>query len=174
VTAAAIAWASGPAVARHDVGALLVTDNGRYLMQLRDERPDIRVPGHWGLFGGGVEPSEADDEAALRRELLEELELRAGRLRWFTELVYVEPVPPHRACRKAYFEARVTAAQLAGLRLREGAGLRPFAADELLREPRVVPWDGFAVMLHARERLVFPADAGWAAPAAALGSPPPP
>lgn len=40
------------------VAAILMDDRGRYLLQLRDEAPQIWYPGHWGLFGGSVEPGE--------------------------------------------------------------------------------------------------------------------
>ena len=56
------------------VAAIIRVDTDGYLMQLRDSRPDIWYPGHWGLFGGGLEPGE-DPIRALKRELYEELEL---------------------------------------------------------------------------------------------------
>jgi 8-oxo-dGTP pyrophosphatase MutT (NUDIX family) len=56
------------------VAALILVESDGYLMQLRDPRPEIWYPGHWGLFGGGVEPGE-EPLAALARELGEELEL---------------------------------------------------------------------------------------------------
>ena len=34
--------------------ALIVLDDGRYLLQLRDQKPKIFYPGHWGLFGGAT------------------------------------------------------------------------------------------------------------------------
>jgi 8-oxo-dGTP pyrophosphatase MutT (NUDIX family) len=43
--------------------AILVHEDGRILMQLRDDRPDIWYPNHWGLFGGGVEAGESPEEA---------------------------------------------------------------------------------------------------------------
>jgi 8-oxo-dGTP pyrophosphatase MutT (NUDIX family) len=49
----------------------------QYLMQLRDDIPGIVYPGHWGFFGGHLEPGE-DPEQALRRELVEEIEYEAG------------------------------------------------------------------------------------------------
>ena len=43
-----------------------------FLLQLRDEKPDIFYPGHWGLFGGHLEPGESPEEALLR-EIQEEI-----------------------------------------------------------------------------------------------------
>ena len=37
-------------------------------MQLRDQKPNIFYPGHWGLFGGAIEENE-DPTVALKREL---------------------------------------------------------------------------------------------------------
>jgi 8-oxo-dGTP pyrophosphatase MutT (NUDIX family) len=162
----------GPPRRYNDVGALLVTDDGRYLAQLRDDRPDIRAPAHWGMFGGGIHPGESDEDA-LRRELVEELDLRVGELRRFTELVYVEPVPPHDLGRKVYLEARVTEREVAGLVQREGAARRFLTAGELLGQARVLPWDAFAVRLHAGCGDLFPAGIGWAAGGVGVDGPPP-
>lgn len=63
-----------PEIERQVVGAILWTDDGRVLLQQRDDRPDLRYPGYWTLFGGQVEAGETPDEA-IARELLEELEL---------------------------------------------------------------------------------------------------
>ncbi len=51
--------------------AILYQDD-HFLMQLRDELPHILYPGHWGLFGGHLEPGESP-EMGLRRELWEEI-----------------------------------------------------------------------------------------------------
>lgn len=44
----------------------------QFLLQLRDDNPEIRWPGQWAFFGGHVERQEFPD-AAMRRELLEEI-----------------------------------------------------------------------------------------------------
>src|SRR5205085_11015572 len=56
------------------VAALIVVDGSGYLLQRRDNVPQIFFPDHWGLFGGAIDPGETP-EAALRRELREELML---------------------------------------------------------------------------------------------------
>jgi 8-oxo-dGTP pyrophosphatase MutT (NUDIX family) len=51
--------------------AILYRDN-KYLMQLRDNKPNIIAPGCWGLFGGHLEPGETPD-IAIKREIIEEI-----------------------------------------------------------------------------------------------------
>lgn len=46
--------------------------DGHFLLQLRDDIPNIRFPGLWAFFGGHLEPGEAP-EVAMHRELLEEI-----------------------------------------------------------------------------------------------------
>ena len=65
--------------------ALLLVD-GRYALQLRDDKPGIVGRGLWGFFGGAL----AEDESpavGLTRELYEELEIRVAepRLLWTIE-----------------------------------------------------------------------------------------
>jgi len=135
-------------VGRH-VGALLIVPDGRYLMQLRDDRPDVHLAGEWGLFGGSVEPGESF-AAALLRELHEELSFAPSRYAWFTELAFSCPdanVPPGH---KTVFEVRLEQGDLERMVQREGAGRRPFDWLQLSAEPRVVPWDACAVLIHTR------------------------
>src|ERR1700680_1541781 len=62
----------GRLVAGNAAVALIVVDREHYLLQLRDQKPGIFYPGHWGLFGGATEPGEPP-EAAGAREIKEEL-----------------------------------------------------------------------------------------------------
>jgi 8-oxo-dGTP pyrophosphatase MutT (NUDIX family) len=54
------------------VAIAIITQEGKFLMQLRDEIPTIVYPGHWGLFGGHLEEGETADQAIIR-ELAEEI-----------------------------------------------------------------------------------------------------
>ena len=67
--------------------ALIVVDSANYLLQLRDQKPGIFYPGHWGLFGGALDPGETPD-AALRRELFEELGFAPRDISYFTEFAF--------------------------------------------------------------------------------------
>ncbi len=55
------------------VAIAIIHQDGKYLMQLRDDIPTIIYPGVWAFFGGHIEPGESP-EAALRRELSEEID----------------------------------------------------------------------------------------------------
>jgi 8-oxo-dGTP pyrophosphatase MutT (NUDIX family) len=128
--------------------ALIIDERGRYLMQLRDAKPTIFFPDHWGCFGGALEPGESD-EAAVRRELVEELGLELPRepLVRFTNFTFDLSTMGAGIIHRAFFEVRVAASILPSLRLGEGQEVRFFPGPELLRA-NVVPYDRFAVWLH--------------------------
>jgi len=62
-------------ITRHSARAILLDDEGR-LVLIRRTRPG-QVP-YWTTAGGGVEPGDASAEAALHRELQEELGAQAA------------------------------------------------------------------------------------------------
>jgi len=141
--------AQAPLAAGDAAAALLVLDDGRYLLQLRDDLPHIWYPGHWGLFGGSVDHGE-DAVAALRRELREELELDMADARLFVSFEFdLTPVGLKKYFR-AYYEVPVTLEAFGRLVLREGADMRALPGDEALALPRMSPYDAFALFLHYR------------------------
>ncbi|MDJ0509692.1 MAG: NUDIX hydrolase [Crocosphaera sp.] len=54
------------------VALAILHQNGRFLMQLRDNIPTILYPDHWGFFGGHLEDGETP-EVGVKREVLEEI-----------------------------------------------------------------------------------------------------
>lgn len=93
------------------IAVAVLEQEGRWLLQLRDDIPGIIFPGTWGLFGGHLDPGETPEQG-LRRELLEEIGWRAeGLSPWF------EHRDPQRVLH--VFRGGLTVA-LADLRLSEG------------------------------------------------------
>lgn len=137
------------------VAAVIVVPGRGYLLQLRDDRPDIFFPGHWGLFGGAIEPGESE-EAALRRELSEEigLDLAPGGARYFTRVDFDWNRPGCGRTTRAFFEVVLAAETVPSLGLREGADMRVIPADAIETLAPVAPYDAFALWLHInRERI---------------------
>ena len=61
---------------RISVAMAIIHQQGKFLMQLRDDIPGILYPGVWGLFGGHLETDESP-ETGLQRELIEEINYSA-------------------------------------------------------------------------------------------------
>ena len=57
------------------VALAMLQRDGQWLLQLRDDIDTIIYPGHWGLFGGHLDPGETATEAVMR-ELQEEIDWR--------------------------------------------------------------------------------------------------
>jgi 8-oxo-dGTP pyrophosphatase MutT (NUDIX family) len=140
-----------------DAAAAVIRVGGnRYLMQLRDQRPDIWYPGCWGCFGGALDAGESPLEA-LRRELREEIELEVGEAQVISRLEFdFEPLGLGRAAR-IYYLVDIPDSALGGLRLHEGERMEALTYEALLSGIPVVPYDAFAVHLagsrQARSRL---------------------
>jgi 8-oxo-dGTP diphosphatase len=61
---------------------LLFDRQGRLLIYLRDNKPEIPFPDHWDFFGGHIEEGETPEQA-LAREVGEELGVRLESWRFF-------------------------------------------------------------------------------------------
>jgi len=139
---------------RDAVAAIIVVPQQGYLLQLRDNRPDIFFPDHWGLFGGAIEAGESE-EAALRRELAEEIgvDLPPGSPRYVTRIDIDWNRPGCGWKTRAFFEVILSEDRVRTLILREGAELRVFPADQI-RDLRVAPYDAFGLWLHINHERV--------------------
>ncbi|HEX4411550.1 MAG TPA: NUDIX domain-containing protein [Xanthobacteraceae bacterium] len=134
------------------VAAIITVEDGRYLMQLRDDIPRIFYPGHWGCFGGAVGSGE-NPVQALNRELAEELEMEARPAKEFVSLDFDLAKVGQKKCYRTYYEIKVTEAEVSRYVLHEGAEMRLFKPDDLF-DARLTPYDSFALWLHfARHRF---------------------
>lgn len=130
------------------VCAFVILPDGSYLMQLRDDKPGIFFPGHWGLFGGAIDPGETPEEA-MYRELEEEINFRPKEIRYFTR-VDMDFSPIGDCLRfRLFYEVFLTAEESQGLTLGEGSKMQAFSAPELLINQLVTPYDAFALWLHS-------------------------
>jgi 8-oxo-dGTP pyrophosphatase MutT (NUDIX family) len=109
--------------------AILHQDN-TFLMQLRDDIPGIAYPGHWGFFGGHLDPDETPEQA-IRRELLEEIGYVPPRLDFFCRMETEQSI-------RHVFYGPLTVAP-GDLRLNEGWDLGLATVEEIRRGKRYSP-----------------------------------
>jgi 8-oxo-dGTP pyrophosphatase MutT (NUDIX family) len=133
------------------VVGLIVIDKTSYLMQLRSQKAGIFYPGHWGLFGGAVDDGEHAD-AALVRELREELGIEVVGAEYFTEFSFDFGFCGRGQVWRRYYRVAVTARETKKMVLGEGSEMRAFTAHEILILPRLVPYDAFAIWLDTMQR----------------------
>lgn len=127
------------------VAAVILYQEGRVLLQHRDDRPDIVWPNHWAIFGGHIEEGETLQQAALR-EIEEELGLRLA-----PPLVLIR----HHidGIRERFvFGARLTV-PLESLTLMEGQGMALVTAGELGSYPIVHAH--LAILMQFFRELMF-------------------
>mgnify|MGYP006280906579 CR=1 FL=1 len=106
-----------------EVALAMIHQEGRWLLQLRADDPRIVAPGCWGLFGGHLDPGETP-EAALRRELVEELSWQPDQLSYASE--------HHLHQRKVHVYCCELTLPLAALQLRDGQDMVLVRAEEIL------------------------------------------
>ena len=74
------------------VSVLPYNAHGEVLLQQRDHTPGILYPGWWTIFGGAVEGGETPD-AAIAREIAEELGITFAVTHWHTYTCPVRSIP---------------------------------------------------------------------------------
>lgn len=111
------------------VKAIIYNQDGRFLLQHRDNIAGIIEPDRWSLFGGGVEGAETLTEA-LERELQEELSCRVGEIE--NELFRWERNPENSL--HVCFAVRFTALD-EDMVLTEGQNLGWFSLSEMVSLP---------------------------------------
>ena len=132
-----------------DASAVVLTGPaGQYVMQVRDDKTGVFYPGHLGLFGGALRNGESFEQAAVR-ELEEEISLNMeGRLTFLTRMtIGFEPMGAE-SVERVFYSAVLSADDIAEIQVDEGQGYDLVAAEPLLLDRRVVPYDAFAIWLH--------------------------
>lgn len=142
-----------PLAPKNAVAALIVLDDGRFLMQQRDDIQGIFYPGYWGLFGGAIEPGETAVEA-LVREVREELAFEVTGQTYFTKVVFDFDFAGLGALDRFFYEVEMPVSAMSKLKLGEGAAFDAFTSEQVLGEPRIVPYDAFALWQHINRDLI--------------------
>lgn len=152
-----LAARDAPALRPSDAAvAILLHEDGRYVMQLRDPKVEIFYPGHWGCFGGAIDAGE-DAVAALRRELREEIEFEMAAASRFTEIEFDFGALGQGRITRSYYEVRASETAFRRFVLHEGQAVRAFAGADLLANHRVTPYDSFAIWMHLMQGRRKPA-----------------
>ncbi len=107
--------------------AVMVLD-GRYILQLRDNKQTIAAPGKWSLFGGRLRKGETPLRT-IRREIYEELAIKPAEFSYLWSIDFYAPFED--AVIRAWFFAADVSAVWSSHRLREGKAARAFSFEEL-------------------------------------------
>lgn len=111
----------------HNVSLGILYQDSKFLLQLRDDIPNIAHPGKWAFFGGHIEPNESP-EVAVKRELAEEIGYVPPVISWFNTF------PTSEVVRHIYYgELTVDINQLV---LNEGWDMGLWTVEEVLRGDR--------------------------------------
>lgn len=137
----------------HAAAAIIVTETKRFLLQHRDDRDDIWFPNFWGLFGGAIEAGEQPD-AALRRELEEELGFAPRQLQYFSQIAFDLGFARLGVRLRYYFIAEILERDIESFTLQEGQNMALFDADEIRRHASITPYDSHGLLLYLNQATV--------------------
>jgi 8-oxo-dGTP pyrophosphatase MutT (NUDIX family) len=132
------------------VAAIIVLEDGRYVLQRRDDCEGIWYPGHWGCFGGAIDEGESAEQA-LRRELREELSFTVREAQPFASFNFDLKGMCHDSYQRIYYTLEMSVAEYNDSTLGEGSAIGIFNATEMLGELRLTPYDAFALFLHSNQ-----------------------
>jgi 8-oxo-dGTP pyrophosphatase MutT (NUDIX family) len=133
-----------------DAVAAIILIGNQYLLQHRDNKPEIFFPDHWGCFGGNVEAGESQGEA-LARELSEELgfQVDVATCVPFTRFDFDFSFAECGNIYRLFYELRLPVGSQSTLHLGEGQAMGLFDPPELLDGSlRLTPYDSFALWMH--------------------------
>ena len=124
------------------VGGIIFV-NGKYLVQLRDNKKNIFFPGFWGVFGGLVEKGEKLPQALIR-EIKEETNLRVKITRMIISNSF-EVLNFKTKRKRVFYECKILGKNK--IVLKEGKKYKFISYNEL-KKLNVVPLDFAAINYH--------------------------
>ena len=124
------------------VGGIIFV-NGKYLVQLRDNKKNIFFPGFWGVFGGLVEKGEKLSQA-LVREIKEETNLTVKVTKMIISNGF-KVLSFEKKRQRVFYECKIVGKKK--IVLREGKKHRFISYNEL-KTLNVVPLDFAAINYH--------------------------
>ena len=101
---------------------IIINSQQQVLLVLRDNKSSIPFPNTWALLGGYIEENESP-EAAIHRELVEEMELELGEVNFFNSYFW-------RECDEHIFWTKLDL-DISQITLHEGQKLAYFHREEL-------------------------------------------
>ncbi|MBD2614803.1 NUDIX domain-containing protein [Nostoc punctiforme FACHB-252] len=101
---------------------IIINSQQKVLLVLRDNKSSIPFPNTWALLGGFIEENESP-EATIRRELVEEMELELGEIKFFKSYFWQE-------CDEHIFWTRLDL-DISQITLHEGQKLAYFSRKEI-------------------------------------------
>lgn len=107
--------------------------SGDFLFHLRDDIPGIADRGEWSLVGGGIDDDESPEQA-VRREVLEEIGLELGALRFLAEIDAVDVVDGDRFPLKLSLFLAEIDVDAEDIELHEGQEVRYFSLERIMVE----------------------------------------
>ena len=110
---------------RPQCGLILENNEGKILLQLRDDKPNLPYPGCWGTFGGQIEEGETPEEA-IGREIKEELNYELRDFEFFGNF-------PFDGYGIYMFRKRDTDITIQDLTVREGQGGKFLTLEEVIQ-----------------------------------------
>ena len=130
------------------VAAIIYTDDGKVLLQKRDNLSTIFYPNYWGFFGGAIDLNETSNEA-ITRELLEELNFsfdysiinRVGSFDFGVNEINIGRFV------RDYYSILIESKDISKYRLGEGAEFGLFDFSYALENLKIVPYDAFMLWM---------------------------
>lgn len=102
--------------------------SGKYVLQLRDDKPTISAPGQWSLFGGKID-SEETPLQTIQREVREELGIKPAKFIELWPIDYFAPFEKENV--RTWLYAADVAMVWPDHQLKEGKDVKAFSYEEL-------------------------------------------